>query len=391
MGGETMGKITVDGNLPAGNVIVEGIDGDKVRLRHDLRDTSGQWFYWAFRVTGAAGRTLHFEFTDKNNGGGPVGVRGPVVSKDGGRTFAYPLDGKSRRDGFDYAFGPDENETFFYECHPYVRADWDAFVARHAAAKGKAFVVETLCKSRQGAEVPRARYGCIDRAPKFRICMTARHHCSETMASWVLEGVMEAFLADDELGRWSRENVELLVVPFIDYDRAQAGDQGKNRRPHDHNRDYVQFIYPETKALTEWIANHAGGRLDVFMDVHCPWIRDGRNEVLFTPWKSDAIVPNAKAEHRFSELLEKMQCGSMRYRAADDLPFGIDWNNNADYGKARSSSVWACQTVQGLTIARSLEVPFANANGAVVTPETCRALGHDLAKVFREVLANPAP
>ena len=74
--------------------------------------------------------------------------------------------------------------------------------------------------------MPCARFGCIDREPKFRIFMSARHHCSETMASWVLEGVGEAFLADDDLGRWLRENVELMMVPFVDYDGAQAGDQG---------------------------------------------------------------------------------------------------------------------------------------------------------------------
>ena len=57
------GSVAVDANLPAGNVVVEGISGDTVRLRQDLRDTAGEWFYWAFRVTGAAGRTLTFDFT----------------------------------------------------------------------------------------------------------------------------------------------------------------------------------------------------------------------------------------------------------------------------------------------------------------------------------------
>ena len=78
------GAVTVDANLPAGNVVVEGISGDTVRLRQDLRDTAGEWFYWAFRVTGAAGRTLTFDFTNKKGGGGPVGVRGcdPQKSPD---------------------------------------------------------------------------------------------------------------------------------------------------------------------------------------------------------------------------------------------------------------------------------------------------------------------
>ena len=307
---------TVDADLPAGNIVVDGIDGDTVKVHQDLRDSS-LWFYWAFRVKDAAGRTLTFNFTDKR-WNGPVGVRGPVVSNDGGRTFSYPLDGKSRTDGFTYTFGPNDSEVMFYECHPYVRANWDSFVARMNGRAGRAtlptnyqlptanYVVETLCRSRKGADVPCARFGCIDREPKFRIFMSARHHCSETMASWVLEGVGEAFLCDDDLGRWLRENVELMMVPFVDYDGAQAGDQGKARRPHDHNRDYVEFIYPETKAITKWIESHAHGRLDMFIDVHCPWVRGEYNEWLYTPWKDPKILPDVAAEKRFSELLEKL-------------------------------------------------------------------------------------
>ena len=389
------GAVTVDANLPAGNVVVEGISGDTVRLRQDLRDTKGGWFYWAFRVKGAQGRTLKFSFTDKY-GGGPVGVRGPVVSTDGGKTFSYPLDGKSRPNGFTYTFGPNDAEVLFYECHPYVRANWDAFVAKcarqggGALRTGKYFVAETLCTSRKGADVPCARFGCSDHEPKFRVFMSARHHCSETMASWVLEGVGEVFLADDDLGRWLRANVELMMVPFTDYDGAQAGDQGKNRAPHDHNRDYVEFRYPETKAITEWIGRHAGGKLDIFLDVHCPWIRGKYNEWLYTPWKDPQIVPDMQAEHRYSQLLEALQCGTMRYRAADDLPFGVAWNKGANYSQGWSAVIWACKKVKGLKVARTYEVPFANANGAVVTPETCRELGHDTAKVFKAFLDGHA-
>ena len=39
-----------------------------------------------------------------------------------------------------------------------------------------------------------------------------------------------------------------------------------------------------------------------------------------------------------------------------------------------------------LGVARSIEVPFANANGAIVTPETCRELGRDLAKTIKAYL-----
>jgi hypothetical protein len=269
-----------------------------------------------------------------------------------------------------------------------VRDNWDAFIAKHSALLGTLFVVEQLCRSRKGEVVPRARFGCIGRNPKFRIFMSARHHSSETTASWVLEGVAEAFLADDSSGRWLRENVELMMVPFVDYDGVKAGDQGKMRKPHDHNRDYSEFLYPETKAITDWIAGHAAGRLDMFIDVHCPWIRGKYNEWVYTPWNKSGILPDAASEKRFSELLEKLQCGSMRYRAADDLPFGKQWNKDVNYERGWSAVIWASHKVKGLKIARTLEVPFANANGAVVTPETCRELGRDTAKVFRAMLAE---
>ena len=51
--------IAVDDKVPAGNVVVEGIDGDTVKLRQDMRD-SNNWFYWGFRVTGAEGKMEAF-------------------------------------------------------------------------------------------------------------------------------------------------------------------------------------------------------------------------------------------------------------------------------------------------------------------------------------------
>lgn len=385
--GSLSAEVVVDDKLPAGNIIVLKASEGKVELRQDQRDTKGEkWFYWAFRVTGAAGKTIRFEFPDKEPGGGPVGVRGPVVTKDRCRTFAFPLDGKSDKCSFTYTFGKDEDETWFYECYPYVLADWQAFVKKHEAELGKTFVLETLCKSRKGADVPRARFGCIAKEPKYRVFVTARHHCSETSASWVLEGMAEAFFVKDELGAWLRENVELMMVPFMDYDGVQAGDQGKKRAPHDHNRDYTDFIYPETKAISEWAKAHAGRKLDLFMDVHCPWIRGQYNEFLYTPWKSPDIIPSMDGERFFSETLEKLQCGSFRYKASDDLPFGQAWNKGLNYSQGASAVMWFAREYKCLRLCRSFEVPFANANGAVVTPATCRDLGRDVAKVWKELL-----
>ena len=373
-------EITVDDRLPAGNIVFEKIVGDEVFVHQDLRDTTTPWFYWAMRVKGAAGRTLTFRFTTSD----AVGVRGPVVSTDGGKTFAYAAEKDATRKSFVYTFGPEEDETYFYECHPYVRTDWDTFVAKYAG--NPSFKVGELCKSSQkGASVPVASVGCLNGTPKHRILLSARHHCSETMASWVLEGTIDQFLAGDELGAWLRANVELTVVPFTDYDGVQAGDQGKNRAPHDHNRDYTEFRFAETRAIAELLKRKP---YEIYIDVHCPWLHSDCNEFLYTPWKDPKTIHDLALEKRFSQLLEELQCGSMRYRAGDDIPFGVAWNTDKNYALGMSAVRWALANIPSLKICRTYEVPFANARGAVVTPDTCRDLGRDTAKVFKAILSE---
>ncbi len=78
-------ELRVDAAIPAGNIVVERIEGDRVELRQGLRDTEGWWFSWHFRVRGAAGRTLTFRFTNGN----PIGVRGPAASRDAGKSWQW--------------------------------------------------------------------------------------------------------------------------------------------------------------------------------------------------------------------------------------------------------------------------------------------------------------
>lgn len=384
--------VVVDDVLPAGNIVFEKIDGDTVSVHQELRDTEGAWFYWAMRVTGAAGRTLTFNFTTSD----AVGVRGAVVSTDGGKTFSYAGTNISRRH-FTYTFGAEENETWFYECIPYMPADWAAFLATHDDVKGSYFMTDVLCQSsKTSADVPMARFGCLTGTPKYRIVLSSRHHCSETVATYVVEGFAAAFLKDDDLGAWLRGNVLLTVVPFVDYDGVVAGDQGKNRKPSgsasacDHNRDYSndmsQSHYTETRALAALVAFE---NPDAWFDIHCPSLSGGCNETLYTPGKESTLRNNdLTREARFSALLQSLQCGSMGYKASDDIPYGTSWNTGSNYSAGMSCIIWALQNenLTNLKVCRTFEVPFANANGYIVTETTCRDLGADIAKTTKAFL-----
>ena len=95
-----MQDLHIDTDFPGGNAVLDTIDGDTVCLHPDLRDTEGNWFYWAFRVRGAAARTLTFQFTAQD----PMGVRGPAVSLDEGVSWRWLGNPSGSVNSFQYRF-----------------------------------------------------------------------------------------------------------------------------------------------------------------------------------------------------------------------------------------------------------------------------------------------
>ena len=228
----SMADVKIDADYPGGNIVVGQIKEGVVDLRQDPRDTKRWWIYWNFRVRGAEGRTLKFRFTNRN----VIGTRGPAVSLDEGRTWSW-LGMKAVKDAsFSYAFTPDAKSVRFAFSQPYQETDLKRFLTQHEGNKHLA--LRELCKTRKGRSVECIHIGKLDGHPTCRVLITCRHHACESTASYVVEGIMAALLAETGDGKWFRENAEVLVVPFMDKDGVEDGDQGKGREPRDHCRDY---------------------------------------------------------------------------------------------------------------------------------------------------------
>ncbi|MBN1342381.1 MAG: peptidase M14 [Phycisphaerae bacterium] len=369
---------TIDCAFPGGNILVDRIDGDTVHLRQDLRDTEGWWFYWCFRVGGVAGRRMTFRFAGRS----PIGLTGPAVSVDGGTSWSWLGSGAVDGPSFTYPFPADAGEVRFCFAMPYQESDLRRFLLRHP--ENPCLSVATLCKTRKGRVVERIHAGRLDGEPKYRVLLTCRHHACESMASYALEGVLEEVVAGTDDGSWLRRNVEVLAVPFMDKDGVEAGDQGKNRRPRDHNRDYAgESLYPSVRALRELVPRWSQGRLRLAMDLHCPYIRGDQSERLYQVGQK---APGVWAQQRaFGRILEETRVGPIPYRAENDLPFGVSWNTEKNYGAGKCCGSWA-RELPGIRLATVLEIPYAKAGGQTVTAETARALGRDLARAIRKHL-----
>lgn len=371
-------SFAIDADYPGGNIVVERIEGDTIVLHPDLRDTEGWWFYWSFRVRGAQGRSLIFTFSGRN----PIGVRGPAVSTDGGRSWTWLGAEAVQEASFQYAFPADAGEMRFSFTIPYLEENLQEFLAGYEDHPH--LVVRELCTTKNGRSVERLHVGRLDGNPPHRVLVTARHHACESMASYVMEGVLEAILADDDDGSWFQRNVEVLAIPFMDKDGVEEGDQGKNRRPRDHNRDYIgESVHASVGALRTFVPDWSDGRLVVAFDLHCPHIRGPHNEVIYIVGSANERIWSQQQE--FGRLLESLQSGPLVYRASDNLPFGQAWNTGANMGAGRSFSRWASE-VEGIRLAATFEIPYANAGGRPVTAESARAFGGSLARALRSYL-----
>jgi len=370
----------IDADFPGGNIVVDRIDGDDVYLHQDQRDTPGFWFYWYFRVRRAAGRTLRFHFTSGN----VIGARGPAVSTDGGKTWSWLGMQAVEGAAFTYAVPRTADEVRFCLAVPYLEANLNGFLRRHEADGH--LIVEPHCKTRKGRETRRLRAGKVDGEPNHRVLLTCRHHCCEMMADYVLEGVLDAVLDDTDRGRWFRRNVEVLAVPLMDKDGVQDGDQGKNRKPHDHNRDYVgESIYPAVRALRQFVPSWSGGRLRIAVDLHCPYIRGGgdgpsSNERIFLVGHPSPEVWQRQQD--FGRVLKRVQTGPLVYDPKHNIPWGQAWNTT---GEPKSCSRWT-STLPGVLVGVTIEIPYANVGGRAVTAETARRFGRDLAEAMRQYL-----
>lgn len=374
------GAFIIDTAFPGGNIIVNRIEGDTVYLRPDLRDTSTWWFYWSFRVRGAAGRTLTFQFEGRS----PIGTQGPAVSADNGDTWTWLGPNAVEKSSFKYTFDAQNREVRFCFSIPYLEANLHEFLRKYASNPHLA--IQRLCRTRKGRTVERLHVGKLKGDPKYRIFLTARHHACEMIASYSLEGLLEAVLADTELGRWFRDNVEILAIPFVDKDGVQAGDQGKNRKPHDHNRDYAgESIYPSIRAIRQFVPQWSRGQLDVVLDLHCPYMSGNYNEFIYLVGSSNPAI--WEQQQKFSSILETVKMGPLPYSAENNLPFGKAWNTRKNYGKLKTCSRWGAEQ-SGIRLSSTIEIPYANVGTTVVTVDNARAFGRDLALALRHYLEN---
>ena len=344
----------IHSDFVGGNISVKEQFDDIIVLENELRDTTEDWFYWAFCVENAENKTLTFKFQYNR-----LGYYGPAVSYD--LIHWHWLDSVDNN-SFVYHFKDTENKVYFAHSMLYHPKRFLDFANNHNIS------TQELCKGYKGSSVPYIKFG----DGKTSIILTARHHACESTGNYVLEGVL------DELINNPIPNTKVFCVPFVDYEGVIRGDQGKSRAPHDHNRDYnleKESVYPECDAIKEYVSKngcHFG------FDFHSPWHFLGVNDTVF-------IVQNSFEKldklNRFGEIFEKsINEKSLRYEHKNDYPFGTGWNLGGT-----QFAIYMMKRKEN-DIAFSLETPYFGTQKNKVTEEKLLQLGKCFAKALKQYI-----
>ena len=382
-------KATVrfDCAFPGGNVRIFDFDSRTgvVQLDSDFRDSVPDQFWTYFRVRGAGGRKLVFKFTGEGPFRRPrVSRAGMAYSIDEGKTWGWTSPETDHADcfGFSFDFPANADSVRFATTIPYLGADLDACLAAHPNLRRT-----TLTLSRKGRKVPLVTVGPED--AKLAFAVTARHHALEATANWVMEGMMEAAAAETPDGKWIRGNLRCLFVPFMDFDGVEDGDPGKNRRPHDPNRDYIAELYPEVKAFKALIRSETAAKRLVFFDLHAPQVRgsDERpaHDNLFT------MGPPPEMEHYWNDyrqaLIEATKDDPIRYFGTWDQKWGERYNVPAKDPGEMKSNHWVLTQPNILWTANCWEFGYGRCGG-IVSREGLRGLGRRMMNILARQLAT---
>ncbi len=188
-----------------------------------------------------------------------------------------------------------------------------------------------------------------------------------------MEGIIDEYLKNPLPG------VKITAIPFIDADGVVRGDQGKDRRPHDHNRDYGEFIYNGTRAVRSIM--DAGGVIAAF-DFHSPCHRYGRNDKVFCvrklPEKLDDMILFGKCFE--SETGEDL----LKYSTSDDIDPGVEWNKVGPH----TTFGTFCSDYPSVRLGFTLETTYFGEPGNEVTEERLIGLGKSFWRGFVKYLSK---
>lgn len=258
--------IKISQNFDAGAIEVvkaERADQIELKLRSDSNAEFKQWFY--FRLQGARDQDAVIRFLDAGTATYPDGWKDyrAVASYD--RENWFRVDTEFDGQVMTIRHAPEFDSVYYAYFEPY---SWERHLALLGSVEQSPIVrVEDLGSTIDGRDMNLVIVG--NPQAKKKVWVIARQHPGETMAEWLVEGMLDALIDPaNPIARKILDNAAVYVVPNMNPDGSVRGNLRTNAAGANLNREWMTpslETSPEVYYVKKKIEEVG---CDLFLDIH---------------------------------------------------------------------------------------------------------------------------
>jgi murein tripeptide amidase MpaA len=340
----------ITANFDAGNIEVISLE-NKQDIQLSIRpDAGGEFFQWFnFRLSGEIGD--HYVLNIMNAGEASY-VKGwenyqAVASYDREDWFRLPTTYKDGKLSITVDMAYDNIQIAYFAPYSYERhQDLLATVQMHPLA-----TLEHLGETLDKRDLTLVKIGNGDSSSdvnKRSIWIIARQHPGETMAEWLIEGLLYSLLNEDNAtAKQLLEKANVYIVPNMNPDGSVRGHLRTNAAGANLNREWSNPSLERSPEVFHVINKMEATGVDLFYDVH----GDEALPYVFLAGSQGAPSYSERLAHLRDRFTEVLKLASADFQS--EYGYEIDAPGTANMTVATN---WVAEHFDCL--ANTLEMPF---------------------------------
>ncbi len=257
----------ISANFDGGNIQVISLDNkDDIRLA--IRpDQGGEFYQWFnFRFEGQVGNSYTLNIINAGSASYPKGWENyqAVASYDRQHWFRLPTKYDDGKLSINVELDADAIQIAYFAPYSYERhLDLLSAVQVHPEVS-----LEHLGLTLDGRDLTLVKVGDGDNS-KRNIWITARQHPGETMAEWLVEGLLYRLLdSDDPVSKQLLDKANFYVVPNMNPDGSVRGHLRTNAAGVNLNREWQTPSLEKSPEVYHVVQKMKETGVDLFYDVH---------------------------------------------------------------------------------------------------------------------------
>ena len=341
----------ISANFDAGNIEVINAE-DQTNIQLAIRpDVGGEFFQWFnFRLSGEVGEQYVLNITNAGKASYLAGWEDyqAVASYDREYWFRLPTSYKDGKLTITAELACESIQIAYFAPYSYERhQDLLAAVQVHPLA-----CLEHLGETLDKRDLTLVKVGDGD-SKKRSIWITARQHPGETMAEWLVEGLLNSLLDEDSAtAKLLLEKANFYIVPNMNPDGSVRGHLRTNAVGTNLNREWANPSLEKSPEVFHVINKMEETGVDLFYDVH----GDEALPYVFLAGSQGTPSYNDRLAHLRDKFSKVLKLASADFQS--EFGYDIDAPGTANMTIATH---WVAERFDCL--ANTLEMPFKeNAN-----------------------------